>query len=115
MIARKLADFTQSPFSSYSEDDDDDDEYVPVQKSKRQSERKKTKLQPGKVERPREYRKSRNPPRASKMKEIEMHESSSSEDEKIGIVRKTVKYEKTPVLHKKAENKIAGKMAKRFL
>ena len=49
------------------------------------------------------------------MKEIEMHESSSSEDEKMGIVRKTVKDEKTPVLHKKADKKIKGKTAKRFL
>ena len=37
------------------------------------------------------------------------HFKSSSEDEELGIVRKPSKVEKTPVLHKKAEDKISRK------
>ena len=116
-IARKLAEPSQSTLESSSESSEsssedefvsDGSEYIPENKNKRK-ERKQNKME---VERPRSSLMKTRKVRESdtKLKRTKVYEiKSSSEDEELGIVRKQVKIEKTPVLHKKAEDKISRK------
>ena len=109
-IARKLAEPSQSPLESCSEEDfvSEGSEYVPAYRNKTK-ERNRVKME---VERPRSSSKKTRKTRDSstKLKRTKVHYfKSSSEDEELGIVRKPGKVEKTPVLHKKAEDKISRK------
>jgi len=107
-IARKLAEPSQSPLESSSEEVSDGSEYVPAYK-KKTKERNRVKLE---VERPRssskKIRKTRDG--TTKLKRTKVHDfKSSSEEEELGIVRKPGKVDKTPVLHKKSIDKISRK------
>ena len=109
-IARKLAEPSQSPLESSSEEDfvSEGSEYVPAYRNKTK-ERNRVKME---VERPRSSSKKTRKTRDSttKLKRTKVYDfKSSSEDEELGIVRKPCKVEKTPVLHKKAEDKISRK------
>ncbi|CBY39887.1 unnamed protein product [Oikopleura dioica] len=111
--SRKLADPSQSPLESSTEEDfvSDGSEYLPAYKKRTKGTKKLAKMD---VERPRSSTKKTLKVRDSttKMQRTKIrHFKSSSEDEELGIVRKPSKVEKTPVLHKKAEDKISHKEA----
>jgi len=111
--SRKLVDPSQSPLESSSEEEfvSDGSEYLPAYKNITKGTKKLAKMD---VERPRSSTKKTRKVRDSttKMKRTKIRDlKSSSEDEERGIVRKPGKVEKTPVLHKKAEDNITHKKA----
>ena len=96
-IARKLAEPSQSPLESSSEDDfvSDGSEYIPEFKNKRKQNKMEVERARSSSMKTRKVRESETKLKRTKVYEIK----SSSEDEELGIVRKQVKIEKTPVFH----------------